>query len=97
MRDLYGPPRDQLGADARARGKIVPTANLALSRSVAALSRLSHRRADGEKARPLPRQLDLHPRSEREGRPGSEFPLMVAGDGAGRHELPWTRIFLLRG
>ena len=62
-----------------------------------ALSRLPHRRADGEEAGPLPRQLDLHPRSVGEGRPGAELPLLVARDGAARHELPRARIFLLRG
>ena len=35
-----------------------------------------------EEARPVPRQLDLHPRSVGEGRPRAEFPLVVAGDGA---------------
>ena len=36
-----------------------------------------------EEARPVPRQLDLHPRSVGEGRPRAELPLVVARDGAG--------------
>ena len=48
----------------------------------AALPRLPHRGADGAQGRAVRRQLDLHPRPEREGRPGAELPLVVAGDGA---------------
>jgi hypothetical protein len=61
-----------------------------------ALPRFPHRRPDGQQARFVSRQLDLHPRSVREGRPGAEFPLMVARTGAARHVLPRPRIFLLR-
>ena len=50
-----------------------------------------------QQAGPVPRQLDLHPRSVREGRPRAELPLLVARNGAGRHELPRPGIFLLRG
>ena len=32
--------------------------------------------------RPVPRQLDLHPRFQSEGRPHPEFPQLVTGDGA---------------
>jgi protoporphyrinogen oxidase len=45
----------------------------------------------------FPDNLDLHPRPERQSRPRAELPLLVAGDGARRHELPWPGIFLLRG
>ena len=57
-------------------------ADLAAARARAALSRLPHRRADGEEAGSVPRQLDLHPRSVGEGRPRAELPLLVARDGA---------------
>ena len=50
-----------------------------------------------QQARPVPGQLDLHPRSVGEGRPGAELPLVVARDGAAGHELPRARVFLLRG
>ena len=63
--------------------KIDADADLAPACARAALSRLPHRRADGQEARPLPRQLDLHPRSVGEGRPRAELPLVVARDGAG--------------
>ena len=64
--------------------KIIAAADLAAACARAALPRLPHRRADGEEARSLPRQLDLHPRSGGEGRPRAELPLLVARDGAGR-------------
>ena len=38
--------------------------------------------------RPVPRQLDLHPRPQGEGRPGAELPLVVARDGARRRASP---------
>ena len=72
-------------------------ADLAPACARAALPRLHHGGPDGQQAGSVSRQLDLHPRSEREGRPHPEFPLMVARDGAGRHELPRAGIFLLRG
>ena len=37
-----------------------------------------------KQARAVPRQLDLHPRPAREGRPRAELPLLVARDGASR-------------
>ena len=77
--------------------KITPTPISRLHARAAALSRLPHRRVDGAEARPVPGQLDLHPRSVGEGRPGAELPLLVARDGAAGHELPRARIFLLRG
>ena len=75
-------PIRELIADASSR---CPPA-LAAARQ-AALPRLPHRRADRRQARSLPRQLDLHPRSERAGRPHPEFPLLVAGDGARREAV----------
>ena len=64
----------------------------------AALPRLPHRRADRREAGPVPRQLDLHPRAEREGRPHPELQVLVAGDGAGPDAgLPRPRVLLLRG
>ena len=86
-----------LRAGARARREDHADADLAAACARAALPRLPHRRADGEEAGPVPRQLDLHPRSVGEGRPGAELPLVVARDGAAGHELPRARIFLLRG
>ena len=77
--------------------KIAPTPISRLHARAAALSRLPHRRADGAEARPVPRQLDLHPRSVGEGRPRAELPLVVARNGAAGHELPRAGIFLLRG
>ena len=50
-----------------------------------------------DKGRLVPRQLDLHPRPVREGRPRAELPFLVARNGAARHDLPGARIFLLRG
>ena len=96
-RDLHRAPRHQLGAGARTGGQISPRPISYPACARAALSRLPHRRADGQEARSFPRQLDLHPRSVREGRPGAELRLVVARDGAGRNELPRARIFLLRG
>ena len=46
------------------------------------ISRFPHRRADDPLGGFVPGQLDLHPRSPGEGRPGAEFPQLVAGDGA---------------
>ena len=64
----------------------------------AALPRLHHRRPDRREAGPVPRQLDLHPRAGRQGRPHPELPLLVARDGAGSEPvLPRPRVFLLRG
>ena len=82
-RDLHRAARDQLGAGARACRQAQADADLAAACARTALPRLPHRGADGEQARPVPRQLDLHPRPVGEGRPGAELPLLVAGDGAG--------------
>ena len=79
-------------------GSIHPAAGLQGRGRQAALPRLPHRGADRRQARPVPRQLDLHPRAQRQGRPHPELPLLVAGDGAGRQaRLPRPGIFLLRG
>ena len=81
--------RHLLGADPRAGGEHPRRRRPARLRAArAALPRLPHRRADRRQARPLPRQLDLHPRAQREGRPHPELPLLVAGDGAGRRSSP---------
>ena len=75
-------PRDQLGADARARRAAHP-----LPDSTIEASQLKYRdfltvalmiKLGG----PVPRQLDLHPRQQGEGRPRAELPLVVARDGA---------------
>ena len=47
----------------------------------AALPRLPHGRARRRRRGPVPRQLDLHPRAGRAGRPHPELPLVVAVDG----------------
>ena len=78
--------RHLLGADAAARQR--PHADDARQhvldgRQGAAVSRLPHGRPDPQGPRRLRRQLDLHPRSEREGRPRPELQVVVAGDGAG--------------
>ena len=51
-----------------------------------------------KKRRPVRRQLDLHPRPEREGRPRPELQVVVARDGAGPEAgLLRPRVLLLRG
>ena len=47
--------------------------------------------------RELPRQLDLHPRHRRRGRPHPELRLVVALPGQGRPHLPRARVLRLRG
>ena len=63
-----------------------------------ALPRLPHRRARRRRRRPVPGQLDLHPRAGRAGRPHPELPLLVALDGPGPGQgLRRSRVLLLRG
>ena len=74
------------------------TAGLRGRRRQAALSRFHHCRARRQQTGSVSRQLDLYPRAERQSRTHPEFPLLVAGDGAGREtRLPRARILLLRG
>src|SRR5579864_1682250 len=96
-RKLHRAPCHQLGAGARPGPADQAGADLAPACPRAALPRLSHRGADGAQGRAVSGQLDLHPRPQRKSRPGAELSLVVAGDGARRHELPRSRIFLLRG
>ena len=60
-RGLHRPARRQLGAGARADGEDIAAADLLFPCARAALPRFHHRRADGEEARFVSRQLDLHP------------------------------------
>jgi protoporphyrinogen oxidase len=62
------------------------------------ISRFPDRRADDPLGGSVPRQLDLYPRQQGEGRPRAEFPQLVARNGArSDHRLRGPRIFLLRG
>ena len=67
-------------------------------RRLAQVPRLPHRRPHPQGPKRLRRQLDLHPRPERESRPHPELQVMVAGDGA-RPVAVLLRpgVFLLRG
>ena len=95
---VHGAARHLLGAHARAGRQHPPGAGLQGRGRQAALPRLPHRGADRREGGSLPRQLDLHPRAQREGRAHPELPLLVAGDGARcQARLPGPRVFLLRG
>ena len=76
---------------------ISPRPEFDRERASVALSRLPHRRPDRQQARPVPRQLDLYPRAQRESRPHPELQFVVAGDDPEYDlDLPGPRIFLLR-
>ena len=76
-----------------------PAAEGRCQRRRPAVPRLPHRGADhphGEHPE-LPRQLDLHPRSEREGRAHPELPVLVAGAGAGGYACLGLEYFCFEG
>ena len=62
-----------------------------------ALPRLPHRGAGRARGAQLPRQLDLHPRHRRRGRPHPELRVVVALSRQGRADLPRPRVLRLRG
>ena len=84
--DARSRARDLLRADARTGARTYRPrvrASDETRRRELEVSRLPHRHADPEGPTHVRRQLDLHPRSEREGRPHPELPVVVARDGAG--------------